>query len=102
MDGKPAPVILALIAATDAAVAEAKEWVAAHPDGSRIERLARRFCEDDRQDPDAVTMGLERMPPCYGAKGTIGLMVPLRPQWMLYIREAVTAIKFIEEHKGGE
>lgn len=101
--GTMRPVVSALCAAMAAALAEAAEWVAGHPDRPRIERLARKFCENDRQDPDQVSMGRVignrvEIPPI-GAKGTICLLLPLRPQWMLYIQEALTAIEFTEATK---
>lgn len=62
----------------------------------RIYAIARRLCEEGGFDPDRVSMGNERCPAMIDAKGCIALYYPIRPNWVLYISDAIKAIDIVE------
>ena len=58
--------------------------------------IARKLCSADGYDPDRVSMGHAGAPATIDAKKAIAIILPIRPNWMLYMPEALTAIEFVE------
>lgn len=65
-------------------------------DAKRIYRIARVLCEANGQDPDRISMGFPDCPPIRDAKNTVGISLPIRPNWALYWQDAVKAIDAVE------
>lgn len=62
----------------------------------RTYRIARKLCEADGYNPDGISMGHAGAPVMINAKKSIALIMPIRPNWMLYWQDAVTAIEVVE------
>ena len=87
------PVTAAIIALRQAVLADAAAWVVAKPGRAAIEVAARRICREMHFDiDDEVVAGSVNGPPTLGPKKTLCFYHPLRPAWMLYIREAAAAL----------
>jgi hypothetical protein len=63
----------------------------------RIYRIARKLCESEGYNPDGISMGNAGAPAMLDAKKSIALILPIRPNWMLYWQDAKAAIEVVEE-----
>ena len=72
------------------------------PEQKRCYAVARKLCEGDGHDPDRISMGYERCPAMIDAKGTVAIYHPIRPNWFLYMSDAVRAIEVVESCKEDE
>ncbi len=62
----------------------------------RTYRIARKMCEAEGNNPDGISMGYAGAPPMLDAKQSIALVLPIRPNWMLYWQGARAAIEVVE------
>ena len=73
-------------------------WARDSKEHTRLKEVAIKFCEEAGHEPDLVVMGGGYFQqPTFGAKKSICFMHPIQPQWVLYLSEAETAIKIINE-----
>jgi hypothetical protein len=63
----------------------------------RTYRIARKLCEAEGYNPDGISMGNAGAPAMLDAKKAIVLVLPIRPNWMLYWHDAKAAIEVVED-----
>ena len=87
----------AMVALLDAA-SEYTKYFESSPEHERIYRLARKLCEIEGYDPDRISMGYANG--CMvDAKKSMAIILPIRPNWMLYIDDVQRAIGLVEGEK---